>query len=147
MASWKILLGFCHARSWLTDLQCSARLSILTLNNWTVQTVVPFSNWGVLECDIGHRRSVAVLGMLYDITCNPMQPLYGALPLPYVPGLVTRGVPVAHRYTFIPISVSIWNGLADPVFDGVGRVGFKSSCRSLFVFFCFSLSLLSVYTL
>ena len=27
---------------------------------------------GVFECDIAHRRSVAVLCMLYNIRCNPV---------------------------------------------------------------------------
>ena len=34
----------------------------------------------IFECDHAHRRSVAVLSMLYKIKCNPMHPLYGALP-------------------------------------------------------------------
>ena len=69
----------------------------------------------------------------------PMHPLYGALPLPYVPVRVTRGALVAHRYTYapphcrtsqycrtlIPLSVSLWNDIDHPVFDGVGLVGFK----------------------
>ena len=68
-----------------------------------------------------------------------MHPLYGALPVPYVPGRVTRGALVAHRYTYMrllaaePYSTasllfplqSLWNDLDDPVFDGVGLVGFK----------------------
>ena len=40
---------------------------------------------GVFECDLAHRRSVAVLCMLYKIRCNSMYPLYGALPVPCVP--------------------------------------------------------------
>ena len=69
-----------------------------------------------------------------------MHPLYGALPVPYVPVRVTRGAVIAHRYTyappsyrtsqyrltFIPWSVSLWNDLSYPVFDGVGLAGFKS---------------------
>ena len=53
---------------------------------------------------------------------------------------VTRGALIAYRYTyapprcrtsqycrtFIPLSVSLWNDLVDPVFDGVGLAGFKS---------------------
>ena len=35
---------------------------------------------GVFECDIAHRRSVAVLCMQYKIRCNPMHPLNDALP-------------------------------------------------------------------
>ena len=70
----------------------------------------------------------------------PMHHLYGALPWPYVPVKVTRGSLVAHRFTyalprcrtsqhrrtFIPLSVSLWNDLTDPVFDGVGLAGLKS---------------------
>ena len=73
-----------------------------------------------------------------------MHPLNGALPGPYVPVRVTRGALIAHRYTyappscrisqysrtFIPISVCIWNDLANPVFDGVGLAGFKSRANA-----------------
>ena len=31
-----------------------------------------FISGGVFECDISHRRSVAVLCMLYKIRCNPV---------------------------------------------------------------------------
>ena len=95
---------------------------------------------GVLNCNLSHRRSVAMLCMLYNIRCSLMHPLCGALPVPYVPDRVTRGALIAHRYsyapprcrtsqyhiTFIPLSVSLWNDLVDPVFDGVGLAGFKS---------------------
>ena len=51
---------------------------------------------------------------------------------------------VAHRYTyapprcrtlqysrtFIPFSVSLWNDLANSVFDGVGLAGFKSRANA-----------------
>ena len=47
-----------------------------------------FLTVAVFECDISHRRSVAVLCMLYKIRCNPVHPLIGALP---VPVWVTRG--------------------------------------------------------
>ena len=32
--------------------------------------------------------------------------------------------------TFIPLSVSLWNDLAYPVFDGVGLAGFKSKANA-----------------
>ena len=94
----------------------------------------------MFECDITHRRSVAVLCTLNKIRCNPMHPLYGALPEPYVRVLVSRCALVAHRYTYaplrcrtsryrrtyIPLSVSLYNDLFDPVFDVVGLAGFKS---------------------
>ena len=95
---------------------------------------------GVLDCNLAHRRSVAELCMLFKIKSNPMHPLSGALSLPYVPARVTRGALAAHRHsfappccrtsqyrrTFVPLSVSLWNDLSDPVFDGVGLAGFKS---------------------
>ena len=88
---------------------------------------------GVFECDISHRRYVAVLCMIYKFRCNPVYPLNGALPGPYMPARVTRGALVTPRCrtlqysrTFIPFSVSLWNDLANPVFDGVGLPGFQS---------------------
>ena len=98
----------------------------------------------LLYCYCSHRRSVEVLCMLYKIRCNPMHPLNGALPGPYVPARVTRGALVSHRYTyapprcrtlqysrtFIPFSVSLWNDLASSVFDGVGLAGFKSRANA-----------------
>ena len=98
----------------------------------------------LLECDIAHRRSMAVLCMPYKIRCNPMYPLFGALPGLYVPVLVTHGALVAHRFsyapprcrtsqyrrTLIPLSVSLWNDLGDPVFDGVGLAGFRTRANS-----------------
>ena len=106
---------------------------------------VCFLTGGMLDCDLAQRRSVAVLCMLYKIRCNPMHPLCGALPVPYVPARVKRGALIAHRYayapprcrilqyrrSFIPLSVSLWNDLADPVFDGVGLAGFKSRANAL----------------
>ena len=84
---------------------------------------------------------------------GPKHPLSGALPGPYVPVRVTRGALVAHwfsyapprcrtsqyRRTFVPLSVSLWNDLRDPVFDGVGWAGFKS--RDNFFFFALLLAL------
>ena len=75
-----------------------------------------------------------------------MHPLNDALPGPYVPVRVTRGAPVAHRYTyapprcrtsqcrrtFVPLSVSLWSYLADPIFDGVGLAGIKSRANAFF---------------
>ena len=99
-----------------------------------------FLTGGVFEYDIAHRRSVAVLCMLYKTRCNLVHPLNGALPGPCAPVRVTRGALVSHRYTyappscrtsqysrtFIPLSVSLWNDLANPVFASVGLAGFKS---------------------
>ena len=74
-----------------------------------------------------------------------MHPLYGALPVPYVPVWDKRGAVIANRYTyapprcrtlqyrrtFIPLSVSLWDDLSDPVFDGVGPAGFKRRANAL----------------
>ena len=79
--------------------------------------------------------------MLFKIKSNPLS---GALPLPCVLARVTLGALVAHRHsfapprcrtflyrrTFVPISVSLWNDLSDPVFDGVGLAGFKSRANA-----------------
>ena len=73
----------CHF--WSIVLQSGARLPIHTLHYWTEQSVVPVLAGGVFECDISHRRSVAVLCMLYKNRCNPLHPRNGALPGPYVP--------------------------------------------------------------
>ena len=73
-----------------------------------------------------------------------MHPLSVALPLPYVPTRVTRGALVARRHSFapprcrtsqyrrgfVPLSVSLWNDLSDPVYDGVGLTGFKSRANA-----------------
>ena len=130
-----------------------------------------FLTGDVFECEISHHRSVAVLCMLYKIRCNPVHPLNGALPGPCVPVWVTRGALVAHLYTyapprcrtlqysrtFIPFSVSLWNDLANPKFDGVGLPGFNTRANAsllasaalslLYSSTLFFLSLLSVYRL
>ena len=80
---------------------CSAADTHLKLVDRAVSDV-RFLTGGVFECDISHRRSVAVLCMLYKIRCNLVHPLIGALPGPYVPARVTRGALVAHRYTYAP---------------------------------------------
>ena len=111
---------------------------------------------------------------MYDfdkMTCKAMQLLYGAVPVPCVPVRVTRGALVAHRYTYVPprcrasqyrmtfihLSVSLWNKLADYVSDCVGLEGFKNSANVFFIdlscsihfnfyiFLLIFLSLLSVY--
>ena len=82
--------------------------------------------------------------MLYKIRCNPVHPLNGALPGPYVPVGVTRGALVTHWYTYAPpscrplqysrtfilFSVSLWNDLANPIFNGEGLAGFKSRANA-----------------
>ena len=88
-----------------TVLQCGARLPIDNLNYWAVSDA-RFLTGGVFECDFSHRRSVAVLCMLYKIWCNPMHPLNGALHWPCVPVRVACGALVSNRYTYTPPSCS-----------------------------------------
>ena len=88
---------------------------------------------------------------------NPKHPLCGALPVPYVPVRVTRGALIAHRYTYGPprcrtsqyrrtcihLTVSLWNDLVDPIFDGVGLAGFKSVSNAFLLALLLSLFLSS----
>ena len=145
----RLLLGRCFRGFVLPVLEycsavlCSAADTDLKLLDRAVSGA-SFLTGGVFEYDLAHRRSVAVLCMLYKIRCNPLHPLYGALPMHYVPVWVTCGAVIAHRYTyvpprcrtsqysrtFIPFSLSLWNDLSDPVFDGVGLACFKSRANS-----------------
>ena len=100
----------------------------------------PFLTGGVFECDIAHRRSVAVMCMLYKIRCNPMHPLmvlyldrmcqcglHAVLWL-HICILIRRlaAEPRSTAGLFIPLSVSLWNDLADPVLDSARLPDFKS---------------------
>ena len=94
------------------------------------------------ECDLVHRPSVSVLCMMYKIRCNPLHPLYGALPLPYVPvrrwshiGTLTRLLAAEPRsiagfYSLVSISVerSWW-----PLIRWCGTGGFQEQVQCLFI--------------
>ena len=56
----------------------------------------------VLKCNFPHRRSGAELCMLFKSKSNPMHPLSGALPLPFLLAHVHPGALVAHRHSFAP---------------------------------------------
>ena len=135
------VLEYCSA------VRCSAADSHLKLPDKVVRSA-GFLAGGVLDWNLAYRRSVAELCILFKIKSNPMHPLSGALPLLYVSARVTRGHLVAHRHsfanprcrtsqyrrTFVPISLSLWNDLSCPVFDGVGLAGFKSRANGSFFF-------------
>ena len=108
-----------------------------------------FLTGGVFSCDIDNRRSVAVLCILYKIRCNQMHPLDDALPGPHEPVRVTRTALHAVLWSHIGILMrriaaepcstagllfsplmSLWNDLADPIFDVVGLAGFKSRANA-----------------
>ena len=119
----------------------------------------------VLEFNLAHRHFVTVLCMLFKIKTNPMHPLSGALPFPYVPVRVTRGAFIAYRHSFAPhccrtsqyrrtmvfLSVSLWNDhktLCLMVWDWrvLRAVPMHFCWPNLFFLFClllFSLFLLS----
>ena len=65
---------------------CSAADLLLKILDRIVRSA-GFLAGGVLEFNLAHRRSVAELCMLFKIKSNPMHPLSGALPLPYVPSV------------------------------------------------------------
>ena len=81
----RLLLGRCFRGFVLPVLEycsavlCSAADTHLKLQD-SVVSGASFLTGGVFECDLAHRRSVAALCMLYKVRCNPMYPLYGALP-------------------------------------------------------------------
>ena len=141
----RLLIGRCFwgfvlpVLEYCSAVWCSAADTHLKLLDRVVSGAC-FLAGDVFNCNLSYRRSVAVLCMLYKIRCNPMHPLCGALPVPCVTVRVTCGTLIAHRYTyapprcrtsqnrrtFIPLSVSLWNDLIDPILDGVGLTGFKS---------------------
>ena len=124
----------CQVLEYCSAVWCSAADTHLKLLDRAVSGA-RFLTGGVFECDNSHRRSMAVLCMLYKIRCNPG---------PYVPARVTCSGPVAHQHTYAPprcrilqysrtfiqFSVSLWNDLANPIFDGVGLAGFKSKANA-----------------
>ena len=91
---------------------------------------------GLLDSNLAHWRSVAVLCVLFKINNN----MHNVPPLPYVPSRVTRCALVVHRHsfapprhrtfmylrTFVPLSVFLWNDIAKFMHDGVEQAGFKS---------------------
>ena len=85
------LLEYCSA------VWCSAADTHLKLRDRAVSGA-RFLTGGVFEYDIVHRRSVAILCMLYRTRCNPVHPLNGALYLNRMMAVrVTHGALVADR--------------------------------------------------
>ena len=82
-----MLSEFCPASFGV--LFCSMVLGFKLLDS--VVSSASFWTGGLFECDIVHRRSVAVLCMLYMIGGYLMPPLYGVLPVSCVPVRSTRG--------------------------------------------------------
>ena len=131
--------GVLSFQFWSTVLQSGARLPIHTLNYWTEQSVVLGYSLGV---------SLSMILLIVDpcfirsgvTRCTLLMVLY----LDHMCQCGYTLCLVAHRYTycsdslqnlavektFIPMSVSLWNDLPDPVFDGVGLATFKSRANA-----------------
>ena len=104
-----------------------------------------FLTGGVFECDIAHRRSVAVLCycVCFVRSCVTLCTLLMMLYLTICASagytmcsgrtsvhLCTASLQnLAVQQDFYPLSMSLWNDLANPVFDGVGLARFKSRGR------------------
>ena len=140
------VLGVLSCPFWSTVLQFGAQLPLHTVNCWTVQSVVPCYYLGVclsVTLLIVDLLQFCVCCIRSGVTrCTHLKMLHLDRTV-YVPVRVTRGALVAHRYSYAPprcrtfqprknfvgLSVSIWNDLADPVFDGVGLASFKSKAN------------------
>ena len=94
--------GVLSCQFWSIVLQSGARLPTHHKLLDRAVSGARFLTGGVFECDIAHRRSVAVLCMIYKIRPKAMHPLNGDLSGPYVPVRVTRRAMVTHRYTYAP---------------------------------------------
>ena len=86
----RLLLWRCFRGFVLPVLEChsAGRCSVVDTHFKLLDRVVSFPIFvtgGVFECDVAHRRSVAVSCMLYNIRHNQIHPLYGALPGTCVP--------------------------------------------------------------
>ena len=87
----RLLLGGCYLGFILLVLEycsavwCSAADAYLKLLDSVVSGYSFLTAGDVFECDLAHRRFVAVLCMLYKIRCKLMHPFNAALPVPYVP--------------------------------------------------------------
>ena len=79
---WKLTYrSVLRATNYCSAVWCSAVDTHLKLLDRGVRGA-SFLTGGVFECNLAHRRSVAVLCILHKIRCNSMNPLYGALPVP-----------------------------------------------------------------
>ena len=95
---------------------------------------------GNLRCDLGHRRDVAALCMLFKIINRPGHSLYDSLPGRFVPIRNTRHAANLHSNSlnpvrcrtgqfsrsFVPCTVVLWNSLDEDVFAGGSLGSFKS---------------------
>ena len=120
---------------------CSAADSYLKLLDRVVRSA-SFLAGGVLECNFAHRRSVAVLCMLFKIKSNPMHPsaVHCLCLMCWLALLVVLWFLIGTRLLLLAVelgtveplcpSASHWNDLNDRVFDGVGLAGFTNRANA-----------------
>ena len=124
----------CSFRS--TAQRCGARLFDRVVSG------ASFLTGGVFECNLSHRRPVAVLCIMYKIGSKFVHPLCGPLPVLFCTNAGyswSRGALIAHRYSYAPPSCRTaqylrifihhsvsCNDLFDIVFDGVRLAGLKT---------------------
>ena len=155
-----------HVLEYCSAVWCSAVDTHLKLLDRAVSGA-RFLTGCVCECDIAHRRSVAVLCVLYKIRCNPMHRLNDALLGAYVPVLVTPCTLVALRYTCVPPRSTaglllpsqclsgtilltpysmVWDWRVSRTWPMLFFIGLSCSIPTI-VFYYFSLFIFSVYRL
>ena len=153
----RLLLGRCFTGSVLPILEyCSADTHLKLLDS--VVSGESFLTEGMSECDLAHRRYVAVLRhrkctikRVQRVCCTisglTRCTLFMVLFLCRMCRCGLHAALIAHRFTyapprcrtswyrrtFFPLSVSLWNDLGGPAFDGVGLAGFKSRANCLFI--------------
>ena len=129
---------------WSIVLHSGARLPIHTLNYWTEQSVVPcfylevclnvtfliVDLWQSCVCFIrsGVTRCTLLLVLSLDRMCQ-----HGYMRCSGHTSVHLRTASLqnlAVQQDFHSLSVSLWNYLANPVFDGVGLTGFKSRANA-----------------
>ena len=94
-------------------------------------------------CDLGHRRNVSTVCMLYKIRSNPSHPLHTSVPGQYVPARNTRLASSLHSHTLqvkkcltsqfqrclLPCAVRLWNSLAGDTCVACSMHTFKSKAN------------------
>ena len=124
---------------------CSAADTHLKLLDQVVNGAC-FLAGGVLDCDLAHRRSVAVLRCCTrsDVNrCTHFMVLYrchmcqsGLHVMLWRKNRYIYALPrcrtLQYCRTFVPLAVSLLNDLDDPVLDGVGFAGFKSRASAFY---------------
>ena len=132
-------LEYC-APVWSSAANC--HLKLLDKNLRSCKFLIPD-----LEVDLGHRRVVSSLCMLYKIFHNPRHPLNGKLPDFFQPARVTRYSLRAnslafvavrcsteqYKRSFIPATAGLWNELPSHVVESQDLQKFKVDVNRFFI--------------